>query len=71
MSGNETMSLFDEDVPKKSATGAVSVGEDLSRLSEDELKERIEALTGEINRTQKELEQRSTIRNAADSLFQK
>lgn len=65
------MSLFDEDVPRKSATGAVTVGEDLSRLSEEELKERIEALAGEINRTQKELEQRGTIRNAADSLFQK
>ncbi|GAB4515707.1 MAG: hypothetical protein Tsb0019_14630 [Roseibium sp.] len=71
MAGSETMSLFDEDVPRKSATGAVTVGEDLSRLSEEELKERIEALAGEINRTQKELEQRGTIRNAADSLFQK
>jgi uncharacterized small protein (DUF1192 family) len=65
------MSLFDEDVPRKSATGAVSVGQDLSRLSEEELKERIEALSAEINRTQKELEQRGTIRDAADSLFQK
>lgn len=65
------MSLFDEDVPKKSGAGAVTVGEDLSRLSEAELAERIEALTGEINRTQRELEQRSTIRDAANSFFQK
>ena len=65
------MSLFDDDVPRKSAGGAVTVGEDLSRLSEEELSERIEALTAEINRTQKELEQRSNIRNAADAFFQK
>lgn len=65
------MSLFDEDVPKKSGVGAVTVGEDLSRHSEAELAERIEALTQEINRTQRELEQRSTIRDAANSFFQK
>jgi len=65
------MGLFDEDVPKKASTGAVIVGEDLSRLSETELAERIEALNGEINRTQRELEQRSTIRDAANSFFQK
>ncbi|MHA7776429.1 DUF1192 domain-containing protein [Roseibium sp. M-1] len=64
------MGLFDEDVPKKSSTGAVTVGEDLSSLSEAELAERIEALTGEINRTQRELEQRGTIRDAANSFFQ-
>ncbi|MEE4014479.1 DUF1192 domain-containing protein [Roseibium sp. FZY0029] len=65
------MGLFDEDVPKKSAPGTVAVGEDLSRLSEAELEERIEALRAEINRTQKELEQRGTIRDAANSIFQK
>ncbi len=65
------MNLFDEDVPKKSPPGAVTVGEELSRLSEAELQERIEALKGEINRTQKELEQRGTIRDAANSIFQK
>ncbi|ASP36912.1 hypothetical protein CHH27_16165 [Labrenzia sp. VG12] len=65
------MGLFDDDVPRKSETAEISVGQDLSRLSEEELSERIEALTEEINRTQKELEQRSTIRNAADAFFQK
>lgn len=65
------MSFFDEDVPRKSAGGAITVGEDLSSQSEEELRERIEALTAEINRTQKELEQRGTIRNAADAFFQK
>ena len=50
------MNLFDEDVPKKSPLGAATVGEELQ---------------GEINRTQKELEQRGTIRDAANSIFQK
>ncbi|MEQ8778513.1 MAG: DUF1192 family protein [Roseibium album] len=64
------MSIFDEDVPKKNETGKVIVGEDLSNLSEDELTERISALSEEINRTQRELEQRGTIRDAANSVFQ-
>ncbi|WP_247646117.1 DUF1192 domain-containing protein [Labrenzia sp. VG12] len=71
MLGSKMMGLFDDDVPRKSETAEISVGQDLSRLSEEELSERIEALTEEINRTQKELEQRSTIRNAADAFFQK
>ncbi|MBN9672443.1 DUF1192 domain-containing protein [Roseibium aggregatum] len=64
------MSLFDDDVPKKSAPGTITVGEDLSRLSEAELSERIEALTEEIDRTKKALEQRGTIRDAANAFFQ-
>ncbi|WP_282047046.1 DUF1192 domain-containing protein [Roseibium album] len=64
------MSIFDEDVPKKNETGKVIVGEDLSSLSENELTERISALSEEINRTQRELEQRGTIRDAANSVFQ-
>ncbi|WP_434055427.1 MAG: DUF1192 domain-containing protein [Roseibium sp.] len=68
-SRNEAMGLFDEDIPKKPQSGKITVGEDLARLSEDELSERITALTEEINRTQQELEQRSTIRDAADSVF--
>jgi|GEM_PF-1399929 len=67
----KTMGLFDEDVPKKSASGAITVGEDLSSLSETDLAERIEALTEEINRTRQELEQRGNIRDAANSFFQK
>lgn len=65
------MSLFDDDVPKKSTPGEIAVGADLSRLSENELSERIEALTAEIERTKQELEQRSTIRDAANAFFQK
>lgn len=65
------MGLFDEDVPKKSNIGTITVGEDISSHSEADLAERIEALHAEINRTQKELEQRSTIRDAANSIFSK
>jgi uncharacterized small protein (DUF1192 family) len=65
------MGHFDDDIPKKQEPNVVTVGEDLSRLSEDELRDRIEALTREVNRTREALEQRSTIRNAADALFQK
>ncbi|WP_428522544.1 DUF1192 domain-containing protein [Roseibium sp.] len=65
------MGLFDDDIPKKQEPNVVTVGEDLSRLSEDELRDRIEALTAEVNRTREALEQRSTIRNAADAFFQK
>ncbi|MBO9421264.1 DUF1192 domain-containing protein [Labrenzia sp. R4_2] len=65
------MGLFDDDIPKKQEPNVVTVGEDLSRLSEDELHDRIEALTAEVNRTREALEQRGTIRNAADAFFQK
>ncbi|CTQ72391.1 DUF1192 domain-containing protein [Roseibium alexandrii] len=65
------MGHFDDDIPKKQEPNVVTVGEDLSRLSEDELRDRIEALTREVNRTREALEQRSTIRNAADAFFQK
>ncbi|MEM8702890.1 MAG: DUF1192 domain-containing protein [Pseudomonadota bacterium] len=68
-SESDTMGLFDEDIPKKPESGKITVGEDLARLSEDELSERISALTEEINRTRQELEQRSTIRDAANSVF--
>ena len=63
------MGLFDEDIPKKPESSKITVGEDLARVSEDELSERISALTEEINRTRQELEQRSTIRDAANSVF--
>jgi uncharacterized small protein (DUF1192 family) len=65
------MGLFDDDIPKKQEPNVVTVGEDLSRLSEDELRDRIGALTAEVNRTREALEQRRTIRNAADAFFQK
>ncbi|KZM50630.1 DUF1192 domain-containing protein [Labrenzia sp. OB1] len=65
------MGLFDEDVPRKPASGTITVGEELSTLSETDLAERIEALADEINRTQREIEQRENIRDAANSIFQK
>lgn len=65
------MGLFDDDIPRKPDQPTVTVGEDLSRLSEDELTDRIDALNEEINRTRTELEQRRTIRDNAHSFFQK
>ncbi|MEP1934114.1 MAG: DUF1192 domain-containing protein [Roseibium sp.] len=65
------MNLFDEDVPKKPKLADITVGQDLSRLSEEELTKRIEALTDEINRTQRTLEQRGNIRDEADAFFRK
>lgn len=65
------MSIFDEDVPKKKKPELITVGEDLSRMSEAELADRIKALKDEINRTEMTLEQRGNIRDAADSFFRK
>ncbi|MEP0453451.1 MAG: DUF1192 domain-containing protein [Roseibium sp.] len=45
------------------------MGEDLSRASEDELRERITVLEAEITRTRGVLSERSNIRSAADALF--
>jgi uncharacterized small protein (DUF1192 family) len=42
------MGHFDDDIPKKQEPNVVTVGEDLSRLSEDELRDRIEALTRKL-----------------------
>ena len=47
----------------------IVLGEDLSRLSVDELTRRIEDLTGEIARVERERDARSGVRAAADALF--
>ncbi|MBS8260980.1 DUF1192 domain-containing protein [Roseibium polysiphoniae] len=51
------------------AARPVVVGEDLSRTSEDELRERITLLEAEITRTRGVLSERGNIRSAADALF--
>ncbi|MEP5762148.1 MAG: DUF1192 domain-containing protein [Litoreibacter sp.] len=51
------------------AAKPVAVGEDLSRASEDELRERITVLGAEITRTRGVLSERSNIRSPADALF--
>jgi len=49
----------------------VVLGEDLSRLSVDELTRRIEDLTAEIARVERERDARGGVRAAADALFRK
>lgn len=63
------MGLFDEETPKSAKPNVPHVAEDLSRLSEDDLTQRIEQLREEIARTEAELQKRSKIRSDADALF--
>lgn len=45
------------------------VGEDLSRLSKEDLHERLELLEGEIQRLKAELAQKETSLSAAEDIF--
>ncbi len=65
------MSLIDDDTPKKQKGTQISVGQDLSTLSESELAERIVELEQEIIRTKEALSHRSNVRDEAESLFGK
>lgn len=62
------MPLFDEEPPRKPGT-AHTIGEDLSRLSEDELATRIGLLRAEISRIEAALAAKKASRNAAASFF--
>jgi uncharacterized small protein (DUF1192 family) len=61
------MSLFDDDRPKKPM--AHEIGSDLSLLSADELRSRIELLKAEIVRLEAECAAKASGRKAAESLF--
>ncbi|CAN7503201.1 DUF1192 domain-containing protein [Rhizobium sp. LjRoot30] len=63
------MSLFDDEKPKKPLTH--EIGCDISLLSADELKARIDLLNAEINRLQEEIGRKSAGRRAAEDLFRK
>ena len=65
------MSNTDEDRPQKSGISTTTLREDLSRFSEHELEERLEALAGEVQRTREALAQRAKTRDAADAFFKK
>lgn len=59
---------MEEDLPRpKKKTH--EIGQDLSMLSVDELKERIEALKAEISRLEGSMKAKEASRNAADSVF--
>lgn len=63
------MSLFDEDRPVRKTVH--DIGQDLSLLSVDELKLRIELLKAEIARLEAEAVAKGASRAAADSLFKR
>ncbi|WP_417766831.1 DUF1192 domain-containing protein [Stappia sp.] len=61
----------DDSLPTQVMPTPVVVGEDLSRLSVDELGARILLLQGEIDRTEAERSARGGVLAAADALFRK
>ncbi|MCD2174143.1 DUF1192 domain-containing protein [Rhizobium sp. C4] len=63
------MSLFDEERPVRKTVH--DIGQDLSLLSVDELKIRIELLKSEISRLEAEAVAKGASRAAADSLFKR
>lgn len=65
------MAKQDDDIFPARSTDDIPLGGDLSRLSEDELKERIGALTAEITRVEAALASRGGVRAAADAMFRK
>jgi len=60
---------LDDDRPKKPLSH--EIGMDLSSLSIDELKERIELMKSEIARLEADILSKGSTRNAAESLFSK
>lgn len=63
------MTLFDDDRPKKKSSH--EIGADLSMLSVDELKNRIDLLKAEIDRLEVAVASKSSSRNVAEGLFRK
>lgn len=59
-----------EDLPVKKDTPITAVEkEDLSTISVEELEDRIERLTAEIDRTQTEIKAKQSSRSAAEAFF--
>lgn len=61
------MSFIDDDRPQKKI--AHEIGADLSTLSVDELRARVELLRAEIVRLEAEAASKTSTRSAAESLF--
>jgi uncharacterized small protein (DUF1192 family) len=64
------MALFDEELPKKKKT-VHEVGEDLAKLSVDELGERIVILTGEIERLEAAIKAKKASAEVAETFFKR
>jgi len=65
----ETTMPFIEEEPQRKKPAAHTVGDDLSRLSEDELAERIAILREEVARIEATLGAKKASRTAAASFF--
>jgi uncharacterized small protein (DUF1192 family) len=65
--GGATMSLMDDDRPQKKTVH--EIGSDLSMLSVDELRARVELLKTEIARLEAEAAKKASGRLAAENLF--
>ena len=63
------MAIFDEEAPKKKAVH--EIGEDLSKLSLDELAERIEMLKAEIERLEDAATAKKASADVAASFFKR
>lgn len=63
------VAFMDEETPKPAK--AHEIGQDLSLLSVDELKERIDMLKAEIARIEHELVGKDATKAAADALFRR
>ncbi|MEZ5823962.1 MAG: DUF1192 domain-containing protein [Geminicoccaceae bacterium] len=61
--------MFDEDEPKKKVKA--ELGQDLSTLSVDELRDYVSALVAEKARVEAEIAKRTDVRSAAEALFRK
>ena len=64
------MALFEEELPKKKRA-AHELGEDLAKLSLEELAERIALLRAEIDRLQAAIEAKRASAQAAESFFKR
>lgn len=64
------MALFEEELPKKKRA-AHEIGEDLAKLSLEELAERIALLKAEIARLQAAIEQKRASAQAAETFFKR
>lgn len=63
------MALMDEEPLKRARTH--EIGQDLSLLSVEELKDRVDVLKSEIARIEQELSQKGATKAAADALFRR
>jgi uncharacterized small protein (DUF1192 family) len=66
------MAIFDEDGQRPLKTAkSFEIGQDLSRISVEELELRIAALREEIARVEREIAAKTSQRSAADQLFRR